>query len=132
MSAAVPIALKILQGTNRKDREWADLDVKPIDEVPPPVDWLPNSHAVKEWNRLAPILIRNKLLNDANIGAFAQLCALFGKMVQTWSAGDTPPGNVLGKYRQLMNDFGLTPAAAGKLGQTGGSGRNSFANNGRK
>jgi phage terminase small subunit len=83
--------------------------------VPPPPDWLPNAHAVKEFERLAPVLVNNKLLTQAGLMAFAHLCALHGKIVQLYAAGECPTGHMLSQYRALINDFGLTPVAQGKV-----------------
>jgi len=131
-----PPGLKVIAGTDRKDRAAAapSVELPPVDEVPSPADWLPNSHAVKEWERLAPILVANKLLTEAGLGAFGQLCALHGKLVQLWAAGEVPVASMVAQYRNLINDFGLTPVAQGKVKPVQGDGPagNKFANNGRR
>jgi phage terminase small subunit len=104
-----------------------------VTEVPSAPDWLPNAHAVKEWNRLAPILTANKLLTEAGLSALGQMCALHGKLVQLWSAGEAPVASMMTQYRNLANDFGLTPASLGKVKpvaetETG----NKFAKNGKR
>lgn len=86
-----------------------------LDHIPDPPDWLPNAHAVKEWQRLAPILTANKLLTEAGLSALGQLCALHGKVVQLYSAGEAPVASMVAQLRGLMNDFGLTPVAQGKV-----------------
>ena len=87
----------------------------PISDVPPPPDWLPNAHAVNEWRRLAPILVANKLLAEADLSAFAHMCAVHGKMVQLWTAGETPTGHMVSQYNALAAAFGLSPAWRGKV-----------------
>ncbi|MFH7391160.1 hypothetical protein, partial [Pseudomonas syringae group genomosp. 7] len=58
-----PTALKVVAGTDRPDREAAAAAELPlVPDVPPAPDWMPNAHARKEWERLAPILHANKLL----------------------------------------------------------------------
>jgi len=131
-----PTSLKVVAGTDRPDRnqpaEVADLPL--VSEVPPAPDWLPNAHAIKEWDRLAPILHANKLLTEAGLSALGQLCALHGKTVQLYAAGETPVASMVAQVRGLMNDFGLTPVAQGKVRPAGDTERagNAFANNGAK
>lgn len=129
-----PASLKVVAGTERKDRKPA---TKPVDlplvaEVPKAPDWLPNAHAVKEWRRLAPVLVANKLLTDGGLSALGVLCALHGKIVQLFAAGESPTGHMVAQYRNLINDFGLTPVAQGKVKPVGKEPEgNKFARNGR-
>ena len=117
-----PGNLKSISGTSRNDREEINAVELPLaDAVPNAPDWLPNAHAVKEWERFAPILHANKLLTEAGLSALATLCALHGKIVQLFAAGECPTGHLLSQYRNLINDFGLTPVAQGKLKQTLGN-----------
>lgn len=111
--------VSLLRGTQRADRLSPDtsisLNESVLTEIPFPPDWLPNSHAVKEWMRLAPILIEMKLLTAGGLSALAQLCALHGKIVQLYAAGESPGASMLGTLRNLHNDFGLSPMAQGKV-----------------
>lgn len=129
-----PAGLKVVAGTSRKDREpEAAIEMPSLDTIPEPPDWLPNSHAIKEWNRLAPILVANKLLTDGGLSALAQLCALHGKVVQLYAAGEAPVASMVAQLRNLINDFGLTPVAQGKVKAVGeGPAKNAFSNNGKK
>lgn len=130
-----PASLKVIAGTDRKDRDApADaLNLPTLGEPPEPPDWLPNAHAVKEWKRLAPILVANKLLTDGGISALGQLCALHGKVVQLYAAGEAPNASMVSQLRNLMNDFGLTPVAQGKVKPVGeGPAENEFKNNGQR
>ena len=112
-----PTSLKVVAGTDRPCRrpESAPVEMPALDHIPDPPDWLPNAHAVKEWKRLAPILTANKLLTEAGLSALGQLCALHGKVVQLYSAGEAPVASMVAPLRGLMNDFGLTPVAQGKV-----------------
>lgn len=129
-----PRHLKVLAGTNRPDRDpLPSVEMPALTEVPPAPDWLPNAHAVKEWDRLAGILKANKLLTEASLGPLAQLCALHGKCIQLYAAGEAPTASMIGTLRNLQNDFGLTPVAQGKVHPTSKDERgNKFATNGRK
>ena len=117
MPAPRPRSLKVIAGTVQPCRDKPDEGPRlpVIDEAPPPPDWLPNAHAVNEWNRLAPILTAHRLLTEAGTGSLAVLCALYGKIQQLFAAGESPTANMIGQYRALANDFGLTPIAQGKV-----------------
>jgi hypothetical protein len=94
---------------------------------------LPNSHAVSEWHRLGGILLAKQLLTTASLAPFAHMCAVHGKLVQLWTAGEVPRSNLLARYRALANDFGLTPVAQSRISARGGNGpsnSNPFARNG--
>lgn len=115
-----PRSLKVIAGTDRPDRAAPpapapEVELPTLAELPKAPTWLPNAHAKREWERLGPILVANGLLTQGGIAAFGQLCALHGKLVQLWAAGETPTGHMLSQYRALINDFGLTPVAQGKV-----------------
>lgn len=131
--------VSFLRGTNRPDREVVDSSISQIEslltEIPFPPTWMPNQWAVKEWMRLAPILIEMKLLTEGSLSALAQLCALHGKIVQLYQAGESPGASMLGTLRNLHNDFGLSPVAQGKVKGEQPKDEpkaNSFSNRGRK
>jgi hypothetical protein len=111
-----PAALKVVAGTDRPDRPAPEaVDLPLVGEVPPAPDWMPNPHAIKEWDRLAAILHANKMLTEAGLSALGVLCALHGELVDQWARRNTPTGHMLAQYRALVNDFGLTPVAQGKV-----------------
>lgn len=128
-----PHNLKVISGTDQPSRDAPPPVEFPLaDGVPKAPDWLPNAHAVKEWERLAPILHANRLLTDAGISALGQLCALHGKVVQLYAAGECPHASMVAQLRGLLNDFGLTPVAQGKVRPSGEEkGGNKFAENRR-
>lgn len=115
-----PHHLKVVAGTARPDRGGPPLvDLPLVSDVPTAPDWLPNAHATKEWDRLAPILHANKLLTEAGLSTLGMLCALHGKIVQLYAAGEAPAASMVAQHRALSNDFGLTPAAQGKVRPNG-------------
>lgn len=129
-----PRQLKVVAGTDRPDRAApASVELPLVEEVPEPPDWLPNAHAVKEWNRLAPILHANKLLTNAGLSPLGMLCSLHGKICQLYAAGESPTGHMMAQYRAIANDFGLTPVAQGKVKGGGDAQKgNRFGNNGKR
>lgn len=129
-----PAQLKSISGTGQKCREVPSIvDLPVLSTVPEAPDWLPNSHAVKEWDRLARILTANKILTEGGLSALGMLCALHGKIVQLYAAGEAPTASMAGTLRNMENDFGLTPVAQGKVKPIGETGKgNKFKGNGQR
>ena len=127
--ATRPTTLKLLSGTVRKDRAPGESVALPaVSAVPAPPDWLPNAHAVKEWHRLAPIMVANRLVTEADLSSLGHLCAVHGKLVQLWSAGEAPTGHMLAQYNALAGAFGLAPAWRSKVKPVADEGKqNPFA-----
>ena len=132
--ARKPSQLKVVAGTDRPDRQYdPPVDLPLVDDVPEAPDWLPNTHAIKEWNRLASILHANGLLTEAGLAPLAHMCGLHGKIVQLYAAGEAPTGHMVAQYRNFANDFGLTPVAQGKVkGSEKEKPGNKFAGNGKR
>lgn len=127
-------ALRELAGTNRADRQapapGVEFDVIPL--LPEPPVWMSNKWAVHEWHRLGPMLLRFGLLTQGNITAFAQMCAVHGDLATTYQKKRSPVASKVAMYRNLVSEFGLTPASASKVrapdpAQKG----NAFRNNGK-
>ncbi len=127
-----PNNLKVLTGSRQpKTADTVELPV--LDAIPQAPNWLPNPDAVNEFDKLANILHANTLLTEGGVGALAQMCALYGKMVQLWRAGKTPTGHMVAQSRALVTDFGLTPVAQGKVSMGGEKPKgNAFASNGKR
>ncbi len=120
-----PLELKIIQGSRRLDNPPA-LALPPVAAVPQPPEWLPNGAAVREWQRLATILTANRLLADADLGTLGHLCAVHGKIVQLWAAGEAPTGHLLAQHNALAAAFGLAPVWRGKVRPTEAPRENPF------
>jgi len=78
-----------------------------INAVPSAPAWLTNMDAVREWNRLAPVLTANRLLHAGNLGLLAQLCAVHGRLVQIWSSDGRANAALVATYRMLSNSLGM-------------------------
>ncbi|WP_447639570.1 P27 family phage terminase small subunit [Pandoraea norimbergensis] len=128
-----PPSLKAISGTSRPDRDsGVVVDLPLVSEYPEPPDWLPNQFAVKEWHRIVPILMANKLLTEASLAAVATYCATHGSLVREWAAGLTPTASMINTLNKYQNDFGLTAASQGKVKSIGETqAGNKFSNNGR-
>jgi hypothetical protein len=130
-----PAQLKVVAGTDRPDRAVPEpVDLPLVDGVPDAPGWLPNPHAIAEWNRLAPILSGVGLLTEGGLSALAVLCGVHGEIVDGWTRKNAPTGHMLAQYRALVNDFGLTPVAQGKVKGNGEGSKsgNKFAGIGRR
>ena len=126
-----PNSLKLLTGSRRIDKNTG-VELPTVDTLPSAPDWLPNSHAVDEFNRLARILHANKLLTEVGLSPLAVLAAIFGSIVQSYKDDRLPTGAIVAQYRAACGDFGLTPTTVGKVTPTSEPKKeNRFANNGR-
>ena len=140
--APEPTALKIIKGNPGK-RALNKLEPKPRAKKPICPDHL-DEVAQREWKRLVPILLRMKVLTEADYIALANLCQTYSTMVkaqeQLNKAGilfKTPSGYIqqsplisvvngcIEKLNALCREFGLTPSSRTRI-QTvsdGGSGK---------
>lgn len=77
MSARKPTALKILEGTDRPDRSNPN-EPQPelIVDPPKPPDDL-DSYAKAKWDELAPRLMRQRLLTEADLEMLALTCSAY-------------------------------------------------------
>jgi phage terminase small subunit len=119
-----PPTLKIIAGTSRPDRDdgaAGEADFATLTEIPAPPNWLPNAHAINEWRRLGGLLVANKLLVALDLSTLGQLCALHGKMVQLYAAGETPVASMVAQYSNLASAFGLAPTWRSKVKVSGES-----------
>jgi len=132
MSNPKPKELKILSNTVRPCRDKATITLPVVSGVPDPPKWLPNAAAIVEFKRLATILVANKLLTEGSITSLGHLAAIHGKLIQIWSSGDTPSGFLISQYRNLINDFGLSPVSSAKIGAAPVKKPNAFASNGKR
>ena len=129
-----PIPLKVLTGSRRLRDAKLAVALPALSVAPPPPEWLPNAHAVREWLRLASLLVANGLLTDSGLSALGHLCALLGILARQLAAGSQPSASLVALHRALGNDFGLTPASIGKCTPSGTTApaTNRFAQRGRR
>ena len=130
--APEPTAMKIIRGNPGK-RKLNKSEPQPIVAMPHCPDYL-DADAKAEWDRLAPILVRMKVLTEADYIALASLCQTFSTMVkaqeQLSNSGilfKTPSGyvqqapligvvnNCTEKIVTLCREFGLTPSARSRM-----------------
>ena len=112
-----PTGLKLVEGTDRKDRAVDEPEYEPTNGAEPP-DWLLPG-AVAEWNRLTELLESQRVLTDADLTMLGHLCNYHEKVVRTWRQNETPHAAVLTQLRMMYLEFGLTPASRAKVSKTG-------------
>ena len=74
-----PTALKIVTGTNRKDRSAPEIQVDA--GVPDCPKWL-NKEGKKYWADIAPILEKNNLLSACDLSMFSMHCDSMGLFIE--------------------------------------------------
>ncbi len=127
-----PSNLKAIAGTVQPCRSVPeDVQFHVLSELPLAPDWLPNVHAVKEWDKLVRILHASNVLTEACLSPLEMMCALRGKIVQLYHAGETPSASLINALNAMQAGFGLPPAAYGKVKPSSGEKEkpNKFANN---
>lgn len=113
-----PSHLKSISGSRQPDIGVV-VNLPLVAELPDPPAWMASPYAIEEWDRVAPILFANKLLTEAGVTALAHMCALHGAIAQSIAAGVPPTASMVGTLRNMMNDWGLTAVAQGKVSPSG-------------
>jgi P27 family predicted phage terminase small subunit len=141
-----PTPLKVLEGTDRKDRA-NPTEPHPVDlpgDAPPP-DWL-NDHGKEAWADLLPVLRGMGVVTIADPTAFALLCDALGeyRTARAWIGDHEDVYSVVAengsitwrkrpeveiaqdawrRAKTMLTEFGLTPAARSRVsGKTADSG----------
>jgi P27 family predicted phage terminase small subunit len=132
MTAPTPLHLKVLKGNPGKRPLRPEVEPQYLDEPPPPPDHL-STFAREEWVRLAPELVRMRLLSSADTGSFAIYCDAFGRWKTAVIANNsTSKKDFEGRWElsktingagavmlSLSQQFGLTPMARARLANAG-------------
>lgn len=130
-----PSNLKAIAGTVQPCRSVPeDVQFDVLNELPTAPDWMPNAHAVKEWDKLVKILHASNVLTEACLSPLEMMCALRGKIVQIYNAGEMPSASLINALNAMQAGFGLPPSAYGKVkpSSDGKEKTNKFANNGKR
>lgn len=131
----LPVRIKKLSGTLRKDRIRGGVDFDLINKVPESEDWL-DEEAKKYFKNICELLISKQLLNVANVQLVIIMAQEFSKYetaskelnkkdayVITTASGYKQPSpwiaiqNTAQKnYRDIAGLFGLDPMSSQKIG----------------
>lgn len=107
-----PTALKLLQGNPGKRPLPKNEPHPKVGCDPPP--WLPLDARV-EWKRLAPGLLRYRLLTELDGDAFAALCMMTAQLADLGAIPGASITDTTKELRQLWGRFGMTPADRSKV-----------------
>jgi len=112
MTTPKPTALKMVQGTYRRDRARAEPQPA-VGAKPPP--WLPtHGPARAAWRRLAPDLVATRVLTVADAEALALGCIALADYLAVRdddAAGWRRADACWKRYLAVLVQFGMTPAA---------------------
>src|SRR5690349_2633047 len=84
VNRAVPTEVKKLMGNPGKralPKAGEEAEPELVVILPDPPDWL-GEYGVKEWHRVGPELVKNKLLTQADMLTFAAYCANVDMLVE--------------------------------------------------
>lgn len=107
-------ALKVLTGNPGKRDIPAEPEFSTGELVPP--KWL-KGWGLEEWNRIVPELERLGLARNVSYSNLAGLCRLYHCAIKAMKSGNmVQERQAWEAYRKASNEFGLTPATAGRAG----------------
>jgi P27 family predicted phage terminase small subunit len=142
---SVPAVIKELSGTIRKDRTRGGIEFDRITEVPKPEVWL-DVKAKKYFKSVCSLLIRKKLLNEANVplvllmaqefSTYEKACRELQKnndYINETDKGYQQPSpwiairNAAQKnYREIASLFGFDPLSSQRIGPATGGEKDPF------
>ena len=109
-----PLALKVLHGTARKDRDGDQPEYEVTSEAQP-TDPLFTPGAVSAWNQIVPLLESQRVLTQADRQALTDYCNHRGDIYAAWAEGKTPTAAQFTQLRMQQTEFGMTPASRAKV-----------------
>ena len=122
-----PKALKLHQGTDRKDRDRPEADYPPVTGTEPP-EWLCDVDAVTEWRARIIQLEAAGVVTSADLSMLGVYCNMFARALMKWRAGGEPTAADVTQLRMMAVEFGFTPASRSKAGKAGpGEEANAFS-----
>jgi phage terminase small subunit len=112
-----PAPLKLLKGNPGK-REIPQEPAFSTGELIAP-SWM-KGPALEEWNRIVPELSKLGLARNVSYSNLVGLCRHYACAIRAMKKSDiVQERNSWEAYRKASNEFGLTPATAGKAGAAG-------------
>ena len=116
-----PRHLKVLSGTNQPCRDdTIELAAEPLAGVPEPPSFIAeDEEAVAQWKKLAEVLVATGIFTEPMILPLANYCMIGAEIARIWQTGKRPSAEMVSQYRHLTNDFGFSPAGAGRIKRPG-------------
>lgn len=99
----------------------SEKEVKPstknalIEVLPPAPKYFPDQIAIDMWEEMGAILIADGDLTKKVLYGLALLCVMHSQIEGLMRKQRKPTMQMIATYRSLLNDFGMTPAAAKSL-----------------
>lgn len=108
---AKPVALKLIQGTSRPDRDPANApEFAPVREFPDPPQHL-NPDGAFAWRDLGPKLVAAGVLQEVDLYPLEQLCYAWQRFRKKAKADMDITASEDNALKALWSEFGMTPAA---------------------
>lgn len=108
-----PTELKRLAGNpSKRPLNENEPEFLPAETIAP--DWL-QGEGLRQWNKLAPQMAVNKMLNVTNIEPLATYCDLLGAYIESRRNGEIPDMRVFNSLRLMAKEFGFTPSSKGGI-----------------
>ena len=108
-----PTALKELAGNpGKRPLNEAEPEFLPAETIAP--DWL-QGEGLHQWNKLAPQMALNNLLNVATVEPLATYCDLLGAYIDSRRSGEVPDMRIFNSLRLMAKEFGFTPSSKGGI-----------------
>lgn len=141
-SQPIPTEIKRLRGNPGKRRlphPGEEPQPENVETLPEPPDWL-GEFGVREWERVGPVLVANRLLTQADLMAFAAYCANVQLMIESMQDIEKNGTTIVGargevrnpalasfaqavtSLRALATEFGMTPSSRGRMKLAGDDG----------
>lgn len=113
MTMRKPTELKKLAGNaGKRPLNDAEPEFLPAETIAP--DWL-QGEGLHQWNKLAPQMALNNMLNIATVEPLATYCDLLGAYIEDRRAGNLPDMRVFNSLRLMAKEFGFTPSSKGGI-----------------
>jgi phage terminase small subunit len=108
-----PTALKLIKGTDRKDRANEN---EPECKVGLPVcpTWL-NAEGKKEWKRAGKLLVESGVATHLDFVNFATFCQMWGEFVEGVKTGEPVSIAHITQMRLYAVELGMTPSSRSKV-----------------
>ena len=125
--------LKVLAGTDRKDRAEVDApEFDVVDEFPESPATL-DQYGAEMWRTLGPQLVNARVLQVVDLFSLEQLCYKWQRFKRNALAGNDMTAAEDMALKSLFSEFGMTPASRRKITSSDEKKKgNKFASNGKR
>jgi phage terminase small subunit len=109
----LPTQLKIVKGTNRKNRT-NPAEPKPESKLPSCPAWI-HPEGKKEWGRLVDEMTKTGVVTGFDYIGLATLCNMWGEYVEGAQTGEPVSVAHITQMRLYLVEFGMTPSSRSKV-----------------